>query len=250
MVSLDGHALGPAQRDDATIEDPHIRPIEGPGSLVSPYPLVFMFTGLIQHIGAVQQSIPIPEGRRLVIDPAGWSHRPALGDSISISGCCLTVAQDPGDSKGDAHRLVFDVIHESLAKTTLGDLREGDQVNLEHALTPTTLLGGHFVQGHVDGVGHVINVEREDHDWRIRVEPPPAVSKYLVPKGSIAIDGVSLTIADLSDDWFEVALIPTTLEKTTLDALDPGDRVNLEADVLAKTIVQTMERMDRSRSAR
>lgn len=203
-----------------------------------------MFTGLIEHMGRVQRVAPTPAGVRLLIDPLAWAHHPALGESIAVNGCCLTVAEPPAHAGG----LAFDVVPETLAKTTLASFRPGTPVNLEHAATPSTLLGGHIVQGHVDGVGEVVQIanskgqranEEAVGEWRVRVALARDLMAFVVPKGSIAVDGVSLTIAsvDPAAGWFEVALIPTTLAKTTLAGLAPGDRVNIECDATAKTIV-------------
>lgn len=198
-----------------------------------------MFTGLVQHVGRVASIRPSPAGATLVIDPMGWDHHPAQGDSIAISGCCLTVAApaEPGRVLG------FDVIHQTLRLTTLGGLKPGDRVNLEHAATPTTLLGGHIVQGHVDGVGQARRVETETPgEWRVRIECPLALRRYLSPRGSVAVDGVSLTIAAVVEVGFEVALIPTTLQRTTLGGIGPTPRpVNLEVDALVKAVVYAME---------
>jgi riboflavin synthase len=194
-----------------------------------------MFTGLVQAIGAVRAIDARPTGARLEIEPAGptgpWGYQPAIGESIAVAGCCLTVAST-------SPLWAFDVVHETLSKTTLGVLSRGSRVNLEHALTPTSLLGGHLVQGHVDGVGAVERVQ-EGSDWRVRIRPPAPLMEYLVPKGSVTVDGVSLTLAavDPAAGWFEVALIPTTLELTTLGELREGHRCNLEADMVAKTLI-------------
>lgn len=192
-----------------------------------------MFTGLVQHVGKVRSVTPTPTGVRLVVDASGWSHRPGVGDSIAVSGCCLTVAADAADGV-----LRFDVIPESLAKTSLGSLREGWGVNLEHAATPSTLLGGHLVQGHVDGVGEVVWVN-QGSDWRVRVKPPADLMPFMVPKGSVTLEGVSLTLARVepAEGFIEVALIPTTLEKTTLARLSAGSRANVEADACVKALV-------------
>lgn len=197
-----------------------------------------MFTGLIEATGRVQSVSPTEAGVRLVINAAGWNHRPALGDSISVNGCCLTMARgEPGPSQ-----LLFDVVPETLGKTTLDGWADGRRVNLEHAATASTLLGGHVVQGHVDGVGKVRRVVQSP-EWRIGIEPPAPLMEFITPKGSITIDGVSLTVAELDPTagWFEVALIPTTLDKTTLGSLVPGDRCNIECDVMAKTIVHWLK---------
>jgi len=195
-----------------------------------------MFTGLVEAVGVVREARPVAAGMRLLVDPMGWDHRPDLGESIAVSGCCLTVAAAMGSGGGP---MAFDVVPETLAKTTLGGkVGVGSRVNLEHAATAATLMGGHFVQGHVDGVGVVERVERAG-EWRVRVRPPAELMPYVTPKGSVTIEGVSLTVAavDPAGGWFEVALIPTTLDKTTLGDLKPGDGCNLEADVLAKTVV-------------
>lgn len=196
-----------------------------------------MFTGLIQAVGIVKNldrsgrgpEVPV----RLGIDPGSWEHRPRHGDSISISGVCLTVANKPAPRR---QLLEFVAIPETLSKTTLGGLRVGSRVNLEHALTPTTLMGGHLVQGHVDGVGTVVSVRRGE-DWRIRIRLAAAMQEFVVPKGSVCIDGVSLTIAKVYADGLEVALIPTTLELTTLGDVRAGDSVNVEVDMVVKTIL-------------
>ncbi len=138
--------------------------------------------------------------------------------------------------------MAFDAIPETLSKTTLGSLRVGDRVNLEHAAIASTLLGGHIVQGHIDGVGSVATI-KTDGQWRVRVKPPRELIRYMTPKGSVSLDGVSLTLAAVGPTWIEVALIPTTLDKTTLASWRVGSRVNIEADVMAKTIVTHLERM-------
>lgn len=146
----------------------------------------------------------------------------------------------PSDRAG---QLAFDVVAETLARTTLGELRAGDRVNLEPAATPTTLLDGHLVQGHIEGVGRVVQVQSQaSDDYRVTIEPPPDLMPCLAPKGSVAIDGVSLTIAGVTDHTFEVALIPTTLAQTTLGVLQVGDHVNLESDIIARTVVHVLER--------
>lgn len=194
-----------------------------------------MFTGIVEQLGAVASIRTIECGVSLAVNPGEWAHHPAPGDSISVNGCCLTVTEA---TSAKPAMLRFDVVAQTLAVTTLGGLAEGDRVNLEHAVTPATLLGGHIVQGHVDGVGTVDSVADREQDRRIRIALPTEVPReHVVPKGSIAIDGVSLTIAELGDDWLEVALIPTTIERTTLGSRAAGDRVNLEADYVVKTVV-------------
>lgn len=195
-----------------------------------------MFTGLVQHVGRIASVQDRPSGmRRLWLDPDGWDHQPADGASIAINGCCLTVAEQDGG------RWAFDAVAETLAKTTVGRLAPGSRVNLEHAMRAGDPFGGHFVQGHVDGVGTVARVQ-EGEDWRLRVGIPDGLMPYATPKGSIAIAGVSLTIAELSvpERWVEIALIPTTLAETTLGGLALGEGVNLEMDMLVKSVVHTL----------
>jgi riboflavin synthase len=193
-----------------------------------------MFTGIVQARGRVAAAERNAFGVRLVIDTQGWSPANTTlkpGDSVCVSGVCLTLVTQ--DQRG----LHFDVIAETLAKTTLGERGPGSLVNLEPSLTPTSQLGGHFMQGHVDGVGKVTKVISNEAEWRVTVAAPKELVEYVVPKGSIAIDGVSLTVASVNQGEFDVALIPTTLQMTTLGQAKVGDRVNLEADILAKTVV-------------
>ncbi|MHC4975642.1 MAG: riboflavin synthase [Planctomycetota bacterium] len=190
-----------------------------------------MFTGIIHTTGSVLENTPTDTGARLVIKPASAPGSPTRGDSIAVNGVCLTLNQNPSNLA-----LTFDVITETLEKTTLGSLRGGDRVNLEPALRAGQALDGHLVQGHVDTTTSVLSVNPSSEDHRITLRIPDACDDWLVPKGSITIDGVSLTIASISDDTFQVALIPTTLELTTLADLSPGDHANIECDILVKTI--------------
>lgn len=205
-----------------------------------------MFTGIIEQTGSVVSRTPTPSGDRLNIDAKGWSHRPTPGDSIAVDGCCLTLAEPVGH----AAILVFDVIPQTLSRTTLGNLKPGDQVHLEHAATPTTLLGGHIVQGHVDEVGEVVGVSGGGggggggaEEWRVRIRVSRESIEVMVPRGSVCVQGVSLTLATVDVDAaeFEVALIPTTLSKTTLGGLRAGSRVNIEGDSMAKTVVHYLK---------
>ena len=178
-----------------------------------------MFTGLVREVGRVASF----EDGRLVVE----SSTPAeLGDSVAVDGVCLTVVENGGG------RLAFDVVPETLDRVKPFGLR----VNLEPALRAGDPLGGHYVQGHVDGVGQVASVEPEQDGVRLRVEPPAELLRYLVEKGSVAVDGVSLTVAAVDEKAFEIALIPHTLAETTLSEAAPGHRVNLEMDVLAKYV--------------
>ena len=182
-----------------------------------------MFTGLVREVGSV---VSFEDGRLRV--ESGIAA--AIGDSVAIDGVCLTVVD------GDRKTLAFDAVPETLARTTLGRLEPGAAVNLEQALRAGEALGGHYVQGHVEGVGRVRSVEPEGEGQRVWVDAPPEILRYCVEKGSVAVDGVSLTVAGLDDSGFAVALVPHTLEMTTLGKAAPGDEVNLEADVLAKYV--------------
>ena len=197
-----------------------------------------MFTGIIEHQGRVVSLRPQAWGARLEIDACGWAHVPAGGDSIAINGCCLTVVAAPGAGG----MLAFDVIPQTLSLTTIGALAAGEEVNLEHAATAATLLGGHIVQGHVDAVGEVLAVSTAGGEWRTRIAAPADVMDLAVDRGSIAVDGVSLTIAATGSGWLEVALIPTTLAKTALRDRQAGSRVNLESDPMAKMIAVQVQR--------
>jgi riboflavin synthase alpha subunit len=167
-------------------------------------------------------------GVRLRIEAAETAANASLGDSVSIAGCCLTVT-----AVGDG-ALEFDAVPETVARTTLGRLARGARVNLEPALRAGEPLGGHFVQGHVDGLGRVGSLDPEGEGARLRLELPPELLRYCVEKGSLTVDGVALTVAALDGDGVEIALVPFTLENTTLSALRPGGEVNVEVDVLAK----------------
>ncbi len=195
-----------------------------------------MFTGIIQHLGKVAKIHTTQMGRKLVIDTSGWDHNPQIGESIAINGCCLTIAEINNNS------LYFDVIQQTLSMTTLGGLKPGNPVNIEPAVTATSLMSGHLVQGHIDGVGIVQDVMSTDDESRVNIQPPEDLLDYIIAKGSIAVDGISLTIADLGKTWFEIALIPTTLKLTTLGQIKAGDKVNLETDYIAKTVVHYLSR--------
>ena len=189
-----------------------------------------MFTGIVRERGRVAAIDGGAAGVRLRIAAPATAPGAALGDSISIGGVCLTVVAL------DAGELSFDAVPETLGRTALGRLAAGDDVNVEPALRVGDPLGGHVMQGHVDGVGRVRSVEPEGDGRRVWVDATPDVLRYCVEKGSIAVDGVSLTVAAFDDSGFAVALIPHTLAETTLGSLGSGDPVNLEVDVLAKYV--------------
>jgi riboflavin synthase len=199
-----------------------------------------MFTGIVREIGRVVSlgGGGSPGGAlRLEVEAPATAAGLAIGDSVSVSGCCLTAA-----SISDG-RIGFDIVPESLARTSLGRLGPGARVNVEPALRAGDPLGGHYVQGHVDAVGTVRRVEADDAGGtRVWCDAPPDLLRYVVEKGSITVDGTSLTVADLDADGFSVALVPHTLAATTLGELTAGDAVNLEPDVLAKYVERLLAR--------
>jgi riboflavin synthase len=188
-----------------------------------------MFTGIVEELGTVGSR----DGSRFVFEATVVSEGSAVGDSIAVNGCCLTVV-DAGDGWWAA-----DVVDESLARTNLGDLAPGDWVNLERPVRPVDRLGGHIVQGHVDAVGEIVSGAPE-----LQVRMPSELTRYVVEKGSITVDGCSLTVVKVLPDGFTVAIIPHTAEVTTLGRKGPGDRVNLEVDLVAKYVEKLLE--DRS----
>jgi len=185
-----------------------------------------MFTGIVLEVGTVAAF----DGARLVVEAPETATDAAVGDSVSVAGVCLTVVE------AESGRLAFDVVPETISRTMLRHLEPGSTVNLEPSLRVGDRLGGHVVQGHVDAVGRVRSIEPEGDSRRLWIDAPAAVLGYCIEKGSIAVDGVSLTVAAFDDDGFEVALIPHTLAVTTLGRLAPGDELNLEADVLGKVV--------------
>ncbi|KLU06126.1 Riboflavin synthase eubacterial/eukaryotic [Rhodopirellula islandica] len=199
-----------------------------------------MFTGLVESVGQLSAVVEQPPGRRLVIAaPSFRDEDPAqdvkLGDSIAINGCCLTVIEIDGND------LAFEAGEETLHRTNLGELTAGSTVNLERSLAVGDRMGGHYVTGHIDCVGQLI--ERvDDPPWaNLKFSVPPPYSQQIVSKGSIAIDGISLTVVDVGEDHFTVALIPHTLDVTTLGGRQVGDRINLETDLLAKYVQRTLQ---------
>lgn len=194
-----------------------------------------MFTGLVEEKGTITAVDDLGDSVRLTIRGPVVTSDARHGDSISVNGCCLTVMTQEGDTFG------ADVMQESLDKTSLGDLAVGSQVNLERATQAGARLGGHIVQGHVDGTGRIIDRAPSEHWEVVRIGLPADLARYLVAKGSVTVDGTSLTVVEVVDDgpdapWFSVSLIPTTLDDTTLGTKTAGDRVNLEVDVLAKYV--------------
>ncbi|MGH2591282.1 MAG: riboflavin synthase [Actinomycetota bacterium] len=191
-----------------------------------------MFTGIVEELGVVLEIGPA----RLAVSCRTVTADSGIGSSVAVNGTCLTVVE-----RSDAH-LAFDLSEETLRRTGLSRLAEGDPVNLERPLSLSSRLGGHLVQGHVDGVGEVARIEADgERGTRLTVRSPAEVRRYLVEKGSVCVDGVSLTVAGLDGDAFSVALIPHTLNVTTLGSARPGDPVNLEVDVIAKYVEALLE---------
>jgi riboflavin synthase len=189
-----------------------------------------MFTGIVEELGTVERVVDQGDAVRLTVRAATVLEDTGLGDSIAVNGCCLTVAERTDDT------WTADVMQETLDKTSLRGVSPGDRVNLERAVTAHKRLGGHIVQGHVDGVGTIVSRRPSEHWEVVEIAMPPAFAKYLVDKGSITVDGVSLTVVEAGEDRFTVSLIPETLARTTLGFRKPGDRVNLETDVIAKHV--------------
>ena len=189
-----------------------------------------MFTGIIEELGTVDSIAFDGDNARLVVGAKNVTDGTRDGDSIAVNGVCLTALDvQPG-------RFAADVSRETLDRSTLGSLQPGSRVNLERAVTPATRLGGHIVQGHVDESGTFVSAERSGDFWTVTIRFPKEFAKYLVYKGSVAVEGISLTVASLWDDTFDIAVIPKTWELTNLSTLAPGDAVNLEADVIGKYV--------------
>lgn len=189
-----------------------------------------MFTGIIEELGSVRSIEERGENARLVISAQVVTEGTNHGDSISVNGVCLTALDIEPDS------FAADVSRETLQRSTLGSLKPGAPVNLERAVTPATRLGGHIVQGHVDARGQFVSIENHGESWTVRIAYPKEIARYLVFKGSVAVEGISLTIAALTDEFFEIAIIPKTWDVTNLSHLKPGDNVNIEVDILGKYI--------------
>lgn len=196
-----------------------------------------MFTGLIETVCRVRSVRPLAGGAMLDIVPGEPAEQVKVGDSVAINGVCLTVA----DVTNGAVR--FDLSEETLAKSTLGRLRAGSPVNVETALKADGRFGGHIVQGHVDGVGRIRAIERKGDFADVRFAADAELVAKMVPKGAVAVDGISLTIADMGKEWFSAAIIPVTLAKTTLGKAKVGDQVNIETDIISKIVRNRLSRM-------
>jgi riboflavin synthase len=195
-----------------------------------------VFTGIVRELGEVVEATEAGGGRAFVVRARVTAGRTSVGDSVAIDGCCLTATAVEGDA------ISFQAVPETISRTTLGSLARGRTVNVEPAVRAGEELGGHYVQGHVDAVGHIESVEAEGEGLRVFVEAPDGVLRYCVEKGSVTVDGVSLTVAEVAEGAFAVALVPHTLAVTTLSELAPGRPVNLEVDVLAKYVERLVKR--------
>jgi len=200
-----------------------------------------MFTGIIEELGRVRSIDRRGEDANIIIKAHTVTQDAHDGDSIAVSGVCLTALRVTSDS------FAADVSRETMQRSTLGRVLLGAPVNLERAVTPATRLGGHIVQGHVDARGRFLGATDHGGSWTVRISYPPEIGQYLVFKGSIAVEGVSLTIAGLTDDYFEIALIPKTWEVTNFSHLRPQDEVNLEADIIAKYVERILAYMPRAK---
>jgi riboflavin synthase len=189
-----------------------------------------MFTGIIEELGRVRGVERRGEGVRMTVEARTVTEGTREGDSIAVNGVCLTALEVGRDS------FAADGSRETLQRSTLGSLRAGSRVNLERAVTPETRLGGHIVQGHTDGRGRFLSAEEHGGSWTVRISYPPELARYLVFKGSVTVEGISLTVAALADDYFEIAVIPKTWDVTNLSHLRAGDAVNLEVDIIAKYV--------------
>ncbi len=194
-----------------------------------------MFTGIVEELGEIVGREDLGDAARLVIRGPIVTSDAGHGDSIAVNGVCLTVVDVLADGSFSA-----DVMAETLNRSSLNGADVGTRVNLERAAAVSSRLGGHIVQGHVDGTGHIVSKTPSEHWTVVRIGLPEALSRYIVEKGSITVDGVSLTVSGLGADWFEVSLIPTTLDLTTLGHAEVGAPVNLEVDVIAKYVERLM----------
>lgn len=195
-----------------------------------------MFTGLIEEVGLVVEIPTVARGRQLQIAAPQVAEKIKIGDSIAVNGCCLTVASHRDD------QVTFDLLEETLERTNLGTLRHESRVNLERALAADARLGGHFVQGHVDCAARILALAQHNADQRLEVELPSEFAHYVASKGSIAVNGISLTVSEVSGESFAVWIIPHTRARTNLDTARAGDRVNLEFDLIAKYLERMLDR--------
>jgi riboflavin synthase len=189
-----------------------------------------MFTGIIEELGTIQRLTNARDGARIVVQAPTILSDAKIGDSIAVNGVCLTVV------KKTVTTFAADISAETLRRTSLKQIRVGSKVNLERPMTPNARFGGHIVQGHVDAMGTFVSAKAEGDGWNVRIQFPVELGRYIVEKGSITVDGISLTVAALGDDWFAITVIPHTWKVTNLSTLKPGEAVNLEVDIIAKYV--------------
>ena len=201
-----------------------------------------MFTGIIEETGVVCSIVPSSKSIQLAVEAVATPRGLKLGDSVAVNGCCLTVVGMT--TKRGRKRMQFDLLRETWIRTNLQFAREGSLVNLERPLRADGRLDGHFVTGHVDGLGRIVKWDQVGQDHRLDIQAPAEVNRYIVFKGSIAVDGISLTVAGLGRDHFDVMVVPYTLQHTNLKAVQAGDRVNLECDIVAKYVEKLLGRID------
>ena len=194
-----------------------------------------MFTGIIEELGSIQTLTRSGDDARIIVNAPTILSDAKIGDSIAVNGVCLTVVEKT------ASTFTADVSAETLRRTSLKQIRVGSKVNLERSMTPSARFGGHIVQGHVDAMGTLANAKSEGDGWNVRIQFPANLGRYIVEKGSITVDGISLTVAALGDDWFEIAVIPHTWKVTNLNSLKPGAAVNLEVDIIAKYVERMLQ---------
>ena len=196
-----------------------------------------MFTGIIEQTGTVKKLCPAPGGLALTVDLGQMAEATKIGDSIAVNGTCLTISNLAGSLAN------FDISSETVQKTTLGKLKPASIVNLEPAIKADARFGGHFVQGHVDGIATLKSIQKKGHFAEIKFTCPANLLDEILPKGAVAVDGISLTVADMDNQTFTVALIPQTLETTTLNNLKPGDSVNIETDLIVKAVKDQLKKI-------
>jgi riboflavin synthase len=201
-----------------------------------------MFTGIVEETGAVERVEAADRAIELTVRPRVCAAGLKAGDSLAVNGCCLTAVRVWG--RAGARRVQFDLLRETWTRTNLQHVRPGSLVNLERSLRADSRLGGHFVTGHIDGVGRIRRWERSGQDWVLDLDAPPEVMRYVVFKGSIAVDGISLTVAAVEGGGLRIWIIPHTYEVTNLRERKAGDAVNLEADLVGKYVEQMLARMD------
>ena len=201
-----------------------------------------MFTGIVDETGVARAGTPGAQSTVLTVQPRLCGQGLKVGDSMAVNGCCLTVASVRG--RGAQKLVDFDLLQETWRRTNFQEVQPGSLVNLERALRADSRLGGHFVTGHIDGVGRVVRWERSGQDWVLDVDAPREVMRYMIFKGSVAVDGISLTVAEVRRRGFRIWIIPHTFEVTNLRERQPGQLVNLEADLVGKYVEQLLRQMD------